>query len=69
MKKANAVVGMKVQIKDGAWLVGNDEVGDVLTVYNLTSSGMDCTKHGDVVEGAHFYTYEEVRKVKGHAYL
>lgn len=69
MKKSNARLGMKVQIKDGAWLVEDNKVGDVLNVTRLTPLGMWLAEKGKTTGDAHFYTYNEVRKVKGHAYL
>jgi hypothetical protein len=64
MKKKNARIGMNVQIKDGAWAVGGDSPGDIKQIERFDDNGV-----GVWTTDEHYYTYEEIRKVKGHAYL
>jgi hypothetical protein len=69
MKKDNARVGMKVEIKDGAWLVEDDSAGDVLIIREIGDRGVYCTPLHHPFGQRHYYGFEEVRRLKGHAYL
>lgn len=69
MKKKNIRVGMKVIIKDNAMLIGEDKVGDVMVVREIGEMGVFCTPPFHPLQYRSYYHFDEVKRVRGHAYL
>lgn len=69
MKKENARIGMKVVIKDSATACIGDNIGDVLVIRVIGDKGVFCTPTGRPMAYQTYYYYDEVKRVKGHAYL
>lgn len=66
MKKSNVRLGMKVQVKEGS---GRVSAGRQVVVREIGDEGVFCTPLGSPLGARTYYYFNEVKRVKGHAYF